>query len=82
MLFATGLIWVFSIGGLSGLILVIAAVDSQVTDTYFVVGHFHYVLVAGLLLESRRPPALGKALTDLSGRLTVQLLTTALPNPR
>ena len=49
MLFATGFIWVFSIGGLSGLILAIAAIDVEVTDTYFVVAHFHYVLVAGSL---------------------------------
>src|SRR6476646_7458806 len=49
MLFAIGFIWVFTIGGFSGLILSIAPVDIQVQDTYYVVGHFHYVLVAGSL---------------------------------
>ena len=49
MLFAIGFIWVFTIGGFSGLILSIAPVDIQVQDTYYVVAHFHYVLVAGSL---------------------------------
>jgi cytochrome c oxidase subunit 1 len=49
MLFAVGFIWVFTIGGFSGLILSVAPIDIQVQDTYYVVGHFHYVLVAGSL---------------------------------
>jgi cytochrome c oxidase subunit 1 len=49
MLFAVGFIWVFTIGGFSGLILSVAPIDIQVQDTYYVVAHFHYVLVAGSL---------------------------------
>ncbi len=49
MLFAIGFIWVFTIGGFSGLILAVAPIDVQVHDTHYVVAHFHYVLVAGSL---------------------------------
>src|SRR5205823_5082898 len=49
MLFAIGFIWVFTLGGFSGLILSVAPIDIQVQDTYYVVAHFHYVLVAGSL---------------------------------
>ena len=49
MLFSIGFIWVFTIGGLSGVLLSVAPIDIQVHDTYYVVAHFHYVLVAGSL---------------------------------
>ena len=49
MLFAVGFLWVFTIGGLSGVLLSLAPIDIQLTDTYYVVAHFHYVLVAGSL---------------------------------
>lgn len=49
-LFAAGFIGQFTIGGLSGVMLATVPVDWQITDTYFVVGHLHYVLFAGAIL--------------------------------
>ena len=47
MLFAIGFVMMFTIGGFSGLMLAIVPADFQYQDTYFVVAHFHYVLVTG-----------------------------------
>ena len=48
MLFAIGFLFLFTFGGLSGLMLGIVPADYQYQDTYFVVGHFHYAIVTGV----------------------------------
>ncbi|MEX1222474.1 MAG: cytochrome c oxidase subunit I [Idiomarina sp.] len=51
MLFALAFVILFTIGGFSGLMLAITPVDFQYHDTYFVVAHFHYVLVTGAIFS-------------------------------
>ena len=49
MLFAVGFIFVFTIGGLTGVVMAVVPIDTQIHDTYYIVAHFHYTMVAGAL---------------------------------
>jgi cytochrome c oxidase subunit 1 len=70
MLFAWGFLSMFLIGGLTGIMLAAAPFDFQLTDTYFVVGHFHWVLIGGTVfavfggLHYWYPKATGRMLSE------------------
>jgi cytochrome c oxidase subunit 1 len=80
MLFALGFVGIFTIGGLSGIFLAAFPVDWQVTDTYFVVAHMHYVLFGGAVfglfaaLYYWWPKMFGRLLDERLGKLNFWLL--------
>ena len=50
MIFCFGFLSMFVIAGLTGIMLAVAPIDYQLSDSYFVVGHFHWVIVGGILM--------------------------------
>jgi cytochrome c oxidase subunit I len=80
MLFAMGFLAVFTVGGLSGIFLAAFPVDWQVTDTYFVVAHLHYVLFGGSVfgifagLYYWWPKIFGRLLNETLGKWSFWLM--------
>ncbi|MGI9032290.1 MAG: cytochrome c oxidase subunit I [Acidimicrobiales bacterium] len=75
LLFAVGFVAMFTIGGLSGVTHGVVPADTQQTDTYYVVAHFHYVLFGGSVFGLFAgiyywwPKVTGRMLSDKLGRL-------------
>src|SRR5688500_2151447 len=72
MLFAAGFIVLFVLGGITGVMLASAPFDAQAHDSYFVVAHFHYVLIGGVIFPLFA--ALHYWLPKMSGRLLSERL--------
>src|SRR3984957_3913824 len=82
MLFCMGFLSMFLIGGLTGIMLSAAPFNFQLTDTYFVVGHFHWVLIGGTLfgvftgIHYWYPKVTGRMLSERLARWQFWLLLT------
>jgi cytochrome c oxidase subunit I len=80
MLYAIGFIGLFTAGGMTGLFLASLALDVHVTDTYFVVAHFHYVMVGGMVtaymggLHYWWPKMTGRLYPENLGRLAAMTI--------
>jgi len=80
MLFCIGFLFQFLCAGLTGIMLAVVPFDWQLTDSYFVVAHFHYVLIGGLLftifaaIHYWFPKATGKMLSETLGQWHFWLL--------
>jgi cytochrome c oxidase subunit I len=80
MLYALGFIGLFTIGGLTGLFLAALAADVHLTQTYFVVAHFHYVMVGGMVsayfagLHFWWPKITGRMYPEMWGRAAALII--------
>ena len=80
LLWVLGFIATFVIGGLSGVMVASAPLDQQLTDTYFIVAHLHYVLVGGAIfpllgaLTYWYPKATGRMMSETAGKISFALI--------
>jgi len=80
MMYSIGLVTMFTIGGLSGVTHAVAPADTQQTDTYYIVAHFHYVLFGGALFGFVGgwyfwwPKVFGYRLSELHGKINFWIL--------
>jgi cytochrome c oxidase subunit 1 len=84
MLYALFFLWVFSIGGLTGIFLGVMSLDVHLHDTYFVVAHFHYVMMGGSITAFLAgthywwPKMFGRTYNEKWGRISCGLLFVGL----
>jgi cytochrome c oxidase subunit 1 len=84
MLFAIGLVVEFTIGGVSGVTHAVAPADTQQTDTYYIVAHFHYVLFGGAVMGLFAgfyywwPKVFGRMLNEKLGKWNFWLMVIGL----
>ena len=84
MMFALGFIWLFMIGGFSGVMHAAAPADAQQHNSYFVVAHFHYVLIGGSLFALLAgihywfPLMFGRKVSEFWGKLSFWIIFVGL----